>query len=117
VLVKRVSGRIETLEDQSLPYLRTTPYPRSDIVLSPGDILETHCWYDNPNLYSVPFGEKSSDENCFAFVTAWPAGSLTVNPEALDPLRAFSLTERASRRCLDPFGILGSCSGLADSPY
>jgi hypothetical protein len=117
VSIKRADGSVEPLAEQTFPQQRATYPSRTGAVLASGDTLETRCWFDNSGIFPVSFGADAEDENCFAFVTAWPAGALTVDPAALDPLRALSLTERASRRCLDPFGILGSCNGLADSPY
>lgn len=117
VNIRRRDGRVEVLHDEPFYYLGTKLEHATDVVISPGDTLETRCTYENDTIMAVPFGEKTSDEMCFAFVTAWPAGALSVDPLTLDPLRTLSVGVQASRRCLDPIGILGSCNGFADSPY
>jgi len=117
VTIKRKNGTSELLHDEPYNVSSTVLHETGDVIIGPGDKLETRCTYDNDQLFSVPFGEKVSDEMCFAFVTAWPAGALSIDPATLDPLRALSVGPQASRRCLDPYGILASCSGVADSPY
>jgi hypothetical protein len=47
-----------------------------EVVVQPGDSLETTCWYDNPGGQNVGFGEGTSDEMCFNFVLAYPIDSL-----------------------------------------
>lgn len=61
-----------------------------DVVVQPGDVLETVCRYDNPTATAVTFGERTEDEMCFDFVMAYPAGALA--------------TERGRERrlCIDP---------------
>jgi hypothetical protein len=117
VTIKRKDGSSEALHDEPYSVSTTVLHETRDVVIRPGDKLETRCTYDNDQLVAVPFGEKASDEMCFAFVTAWPAGALSIDPATLDPLRALSLGPQASRRCLDPYSILASCAGVADSPY
>jgi len=60
-----------------------------DMLLAPGDTLETTCVYDNPGSTSVFFGEKTEDEMCFNFVLAWPESGI-VNAGGA-----------AARRCID----------------
>jgi hypothetical protein len=117
VTINRADGTSQVLHDEPYNPATTVLHPLHDVVISPGDKLETRCSYDNDSLLAVPFGEKASDEMCFAFVTAWPAGALSIDPATLDPLRALSVGPQAARRCIDPYSILNSCAGYADSPY
>jgi hypothetical protein len=64
----------------------------------------------------VPFGEKTTQEMCYGFITAWPAGALSVDPSTLNPVQGIGLGIQPSRRCMDPTGLFGSCNGLADYP-
>jgi hypothetical protein len=44
--------------------------PRREV--NPGDVLTTTCYYDNPTSSTVTFGERTSDEMCFDFITVYP---------------------------------------------
>ena len=39
----------------------------------PGDVLTTHCTYDNQTGHNVTFGESSDDEMCFSDLFYYPA--------------------------------------------
>jgi len=43
------------------------------IELRPGDVLTTHCSYDNDTGHVVTFGESSNDEMCFSDLFYYPA--------------------------------------------
>lgn len=43
------------------------------IELRPGDVLTTHCSYDNTTGATVRFGESSNDEMCFSDLFYYPA--------------------------------------------
>jgi hypothetical protein len=116
VIINRKNGTKETLNDQPFDFNAQIRYPKDDVILKPGDSIDTTCYYDNDGTSSIPFGEKTSDEMCFGFITAWPAGALAVDPAALNPIQNIGLGIQPSRRCLDPVGIFGSCNGLADYP-
>ena len=47
-----------------------------DLVIHPGDSVETTCTYDNPTDDFVFFGEGTNDEMCFNFVMAYPIESI-----------------------------------------
>jgi hypothetical protein len=71
------SGRAETLvELDPWDFNNQTTYPHPDVVLQPGDSLYTRCTYDNPTDSTVTFGERTEDEMCFNFVTAYPMRAL-----------------------------------------
>jgi hypothetical protein len=48
----------------------------TEIVVGPGDRLETTCTFDNPGSTQVGFGEGTGDEMCFNFVLAYPIDQL-----------------------------------------
>ncbi|MFO0662273.1 MAG: hypothetical protein U0165_20945, partial [Polyangiaceae bacterium] len=50
-----------------------TSYPL-DVILNPGDVLKTHCGYRNETSSTVYFGERTEDEMCFDFLTAYSGG-------------------------------------------
>jgi hypothetical protein len=43
-----------------------------DYALSPGDVVETKCSWDNTTDAAVSFGEKTEDEMCYSFVMYYP---------------------------------------------
>jgi hypothetical protein len=49
-----------------------TPQPRNRIVFQPGDKLTTTCTYSNPTAATVTFGEKTTNEMCFDFMSVYP---------------------------------------------
>jgi len=56
------------------------------MVINPGDVIRTTCTYSNPTDTMVYFGDRTEDEMCFNFITAYPAGSLrnaTGGPQGL----------------------------------
>jgi hypothetical protein len=112
IRVERVDGSSETLLDGPFYPSQPVPRPELNVVLAPGDHIETRCYYDNPGLLAVPFGGSSYGEKCYGYITAWAAGAPSADPGALDPLRSLGLTP--SRRCLDPISIFASCNGPAD---
>ena len=115
VALKHADGSSITLFDEDFDLYAQQP-PAQDVVLQPGDALVTSCFYQNDGLFSVPYGVNATDEQCYAFITAWPAGALSTDPATLDPWRKLYLGPQAAERCLDPLGILGSCNGAADYP-
>ena len=46
------------------------------VVLRSGDALVTTCEYTNPTTRAVTFGERTEDEMCFNFVTAYPIDAI-----------------------------------------
>jgi hypothetical protein len=68
----RADGRRETLLDKPFDFSYQVAFP-TPAVLTTGDRVETACTYGSG---PVRFGEGTSDEMCFDFVIAWPAGAL-----------------------------------------
>jgi hypothetical protein len=111
--ILRANGTVEPLHDEPFDFNSQIGYPK-DVVLKPGDRLQTHCYYQNTSAERVHFGERTQDEMCFGFVSAWPMGALENDPLRLDQILGGGL--QPARRCLDPLGILASCNGLGDYP-
>lgn len=110
VIVHRSSGASETIHDEPFDFNSQVFFPKNDVVVRPGDFVETRCSFENDTLAAVHYGERTQDEMCYAFVVAWPAGGLATPPTTFESA-AFSLN-----RCAEPLSILGSCNGLADAP-
>lgn len=52
------------------------PAPEGTMVINPGDTIRTTCVYDNNTDEAITFGERTEDEMCFNFVSAYPTGAL-----------------------------------------
>ncbi len=52
------------------------PAPDGLMVVRPGDMLRTTCVYDNETADLITFGERTEDEMCFNFISAYPSGAL-----------------------------------------
>lgn len=52
------------------------PAPGGALVIRPGDRLRTRCVYDNLTSEPITFGERTEDEMCFNFISAYPAGAI-----------------------------------------
>ncbi len=115
ITIFRKNGTREVLHDEPFDFNDQVVYPKN-VVLEPGDRMETNCYFDNTTNGRVPFGEKTQTEMCYGFVTAWPAGALSQDPSSFDVTDWFGLPISPARRCLKPAGILSSCNGLADYP-
>jgi hypothetical protein len=74
-----VDGPMEMLVDvPRWDFNAQSPYPAPGgrLVIEPGDVIRTTCVYDNPENVPIYFGERTEDEMCFNFVSAYPAGAL-----------------------------------------
>jgi hypothetical protein len=109
VTLKRKAGGTEVIHDAPFDFNAQVFHQKNDIIVKPGDTLETRCYFENTTNERVKFGERTQDEMCYAFVVAWPAGSLISSASA-------SVTPDLLNRCSDPLSILQSCNGLADRP-
>ncbi len=112
-LIYRVNGTVDVLHDAPFDFNNQITYPK-DVVIHPGDRLETRCFYENTTAEAVHFGDRTQDEMCYNFVTAWPAGSL--GPDPFTALFNPVSWVQPQRRCMDLTSILQSCNGLADYP-
>jgi len=50
--------------------------PGGPMTIMPGDVIRTTCTYDNGTDDAIYFGERTEDEMCFNFVSAYPTGAL-----------------------------------------
>jgi hypothetical protein len=62
---------------------RQTHYPHSEvspggsrILVEPGDVLKTTCYYTNPGTSAVGFGGKTTKEMCYDFLMVYPIDEL-----------------------------------------
>jgi len=76
LILNRAGGARETLHDGPFSLLDQRTYSSMAIV-NDGDTLTTTCRYDNTTSTAVGFGNASTDENCYTFVVAYPAGALS----------------------------------------
>jgi hypothetical protein len=71
-VINRANGTKEMLIDQPFDFNAQIVYP-TPTVINPGDTLTTTCTYAQP----TPFGQGTTSEMCYNFVTAYPGGALT----------------------------------------
>jgi mono/diheme cytochrome c family protein len=109
LLIRRSDGSSELLHDQAFDFNTQLFYAKPDVLIRAGDRIETTCFYDNESNERISYGERTQDEMCYAFVTAWPAGALSAVP-----LLAGSLLQ--VNRCGEDLSILASCNGVNDTP-
>ncbi|HEX4335654.1 MAG TPA: hypothetical protein VH062_07040 [Polyangiaceae bacterium] len=115
VTITRADGTMETVHDQPFDFNAQISYPK-DVVIHPGDSMQTNCYYDNTTAAKVPFGENTQDEMCYGFITAWPIGALAVDPTKIDVVQLIGAGIQQKNRCMNLVSILQSCNGLADYP-
>jgi hypothetical protein len=118
IVINRRGGGQEVLHDEAFDFNNQVAYPK-DVVLHNGDTMETHCTYKNSTNDRVHFGERTQDEMCYGFITAWPNGALQTDPTStlINPVNWVALPIQPALRCLDPTGIFGSCNGVSDYPF
>jgi hypothetical protein len=71
-VITRANGTQETLVDEPFDFNSQIVYS-TPTVINPGDSLTTTCTYAQP----TPFGQGTTSEMCYNFVTAYPGGALT----------------------------------------
>jgi cytochrome c553 len=109
VVINRANGGSDVIHDAPFDFNAQVFHPKSDVVVRTGDTIETHCTYENNSSEQVHYGERTQDEMCYAFVTAWPAGSLAPAFASRGPTDLIN-------RCGEELSIFGSCNGIADAP-
>lgn len=70
-VINRAGGGTEMLLDKPFDFQTQISYSTPQVIHK-GDTLTTSCTYATP----TPFGEKTTDEMCYNFVLAYPAGGL-----------------------------------------
>jgi hypothetical protein len=76
LVLNRAGGMTETLLDGKFGVADQKTYSTTAVV-NDGDTLLTTCSYNNNSGVSVGFGNAMTDENCYNFVIAYPAGALS----------------------------------------
>lgn len=113
VSIKRKAGTVDVIHDAPFDFQSQIFFPmKGDVVVHPGDTVQTRCYYENDTTSQIHYGERTQDEMCYAFTMAWPAGALASPPSALNSDPSMALLNR----CADSLSILQSCNGLADRP-
>jgi cytochrome c551/c552 len=74
-VVKRANGTTETPLDAPFDFQTQVSYP-TPITINQGDSLVTTCTYNG----AAQFGTKTTQEMCYNFVVAYPAGALAGAP-------------------------------------
>jgi hypothetical protein len=75
--IERASGGTLTVLDTPFRFDDQQTYMLSPpALLGPGDSIRSLCTFDNETGVSVPFGQSSHQEMCFAFALTYPAGAL-----------------------------------------
>ncbi len=77
LVINRAGGTTQVVHDMPFNFADQQAYTVNDIIVNPGDQLTTTCTYNNTTDATVNFGQNTTDEMCFNFVTAYPAGGLT----------------------------------------
>jgi Copper type II ascorbate-dependent monooxygenase, C-terminal domain len=113
VSIKRKDGTVEVIHDEPFDFNAQIFYPmKQDVVVHPGDKVETVCSYQNETSSAIHYGERTQDEMCYAFTAAWPAGSLANAPSGLSDPSTTLFNHCQSNQ----LSILQSCNGLQDRP-
>jgi hypothetical protein len=73
--IVRMGGKTDTVFDKPFNFGNETHY-YVDVVVNPGETLNTTCQFNNDTDKGIPFGESSDSEMCYQFVFAWPAHAL-----------------------------------------
>ncbi len=71
VVINRASGGQEVIHDEDFSFENQRYYPL-DVVLHPGDTMDTTCDYST----IATFGRGTNEEMCYFFSLHWPAGAL-----------------------------------------
>jgi len=76
LVLNKAGGMTETLHEGRFGIADQKTYSTKAVV-NGGDTLVTTCSYNNNSSAAVGFGNAMTDENCYNFVTAYPAGALS----------------------------------------
>jgi hypothetical protein len=76
--VKKKNGTLITMHDMPFMFGEQKSYPLDPpVVVEPGDVISTSCFFTNKTGKTVTFGEDTGNEMCFNFSLYYPAGALT----------------------------------------
>lgn len=82
MVVNRSDGSQEVLLDEPFDFANQVGYD-TPTVLMPGDSISSTCTWNNARGGIVGFGEGTSDEMCYLFTVAYPAGALNTGGDLL----------------------------------
>jgi len=69
-------GMERILHDAPFNFENQQVYPLDNVIVKNNDKLTTACTYTNPTNSTVQFGQDTSDEMCFNFITYYPMGAM-----------------------------------------
>ena len=76
--VKKKNGQLITMHDMPFQFGEQKTYTLDPpVVVDPGDVINTSCFYTNMTGRTVTFGEDTGNEMCFNFASYYPAGELS----------------------------------------
>ena len=71
--LKRAGPQLDTEKVVDTPFdFNTQIGYKTDIMVRAGDKVSTRCQYTNPNDTEATWGEKTTDEMCFNFISYYP---------------------------------------------
>ena len=74
-IITKADGSKVTITDKPFAFEDQQIYPIDEIIVRPGDRIDTTCSYDAPG--PMTFGPGTDSEMCYNFITAYPVGSLS----------------------------------------
>jgi hypothetical protein len=83
--ILRKNGTTEPMHDGVFEFKNQTWYQKN-IVLQPGDKVQSTCSYMNTTGATVTLGESTGDEMCYLFTLAYPVGRMNSGGDYRDPL-------------------------------
>jgi hypothetical protein len=107
----RQDGTRQMLHDGDFAFNSQTIYELPQpVTVKPGDKLDVHCTFKNAESRTINFGEGSTEEMCYLFTLAYPAGSLHNGKNGCLP--PIGCVPGGIRRCIDNENILTALGGL-----
>jgi hypothetical protein len=107
----RQGGATQTLHDGDFAFANQTMYELPQpVTVNPGDHLNATCTFQNKEARQIAFGEGSTEEMCYLFTLAYPAGAL--HNGKVGCLQPLGCVPGGIRRCIDNENILTALGGL-----
>lgn len=107
----RQNGAREKIHDGDFSFHNQTMYELPQpVTVNPGDRLDAKCTFQNREARTINFGEGSTEEMCYIFTLAYPAGALHNNRNGC--LLGVGCVPGGVRRCIDNENILTAIGGL-----
>jgi hypothetical protein len=78
VLTRKGGGEPIVMHDEPFMFGEQKSYSLDPpVVVMPGDVITTSCFFTNKTSRNISFGESTESEMCFNFAMYYPAGALT----------------------------------------